>query len=87
MVNPLIIVSIVIAVIAAALAGIWFGGLADDILAPIAKYIFFAKAKAQKKALQAQGKKAGVDFFESQLSGNKQAGGIAQEGLSALKNL
>ncbi len=66
MVNALLIASAVIAFIAIALAGIWFGGLADDILAPIAKYIFFAKAKAEKKKLQAQGKKAGVDFFESE---------------------
>ena len=68
MVNPLLIIAAVVAIIAVALAGIWFGGLADDILAPIAKYIFFAKAKAEKQALLAQGKKLGLDFDEGEIS-------------------
>lgn len=62
----LLIISIIVAVIAVAITGAYFGGVLDDILAPVVKFLFKQKAKAELKALQAQGLKAGQDFFEGE---------------------
>ncbi|KAI9678300.1 MAG: hypothetical protein M1817_006245 [Caeruleum heppii] len=87
MANIALIISVVVAVLAVALGGAYFAGMLDPLVAPIVKYMFVAKARAQQKALEAQGKKEGEDFVKEQLAGNQQASEIANQGLQGLKNL
>ncbi|EPE06041.1 hypothetical protein F503_02870 [Ophiostoma piceae UAMH 11346] len=49
-------------------------------------YFFKAKAKAEQKALELKGEKAGEDFVNSQLDGSKQAGDV-QDGIGAIGGL
>lgn len=64
MVSVLLIISIVIAAIAAGLGGAYMAGMLDQVIEQIGIYLFKAEAKAEKKKLQAQGLKEGRDFFE-----------------------
>ncbi|KAI9800838.1 MAG: hypothetical protein M1825_003621 [Sarcosagium campestre] len=90
MTSPYLIASVVVAILAVAISGLYFSGLLDvdsPLVAPIAKYYFKAKAEAEAKALQAQGQKEGEDFVKGELKGNKQASEFAQKGLGGLKDL
>jgi hypothetical protein len=66
MVSAILIVSIVIAVVAAALGGAYMAGMLDQVIEKIGIYLFKAEAKAEKKKLEAQGLKEGEDFFEGE---------------------
>ncbi|KAK9771328.1 hypothetical protein AB5N19_11306 [Seiridium cardinale] len=48
-------------------------GLFDPLIEKVGVMMFKAKAEAEKEKYQAQGLKAGEDFVDSQLKGNKQA--------------
>ncbi|KAK2040282.1 hypothetical protein LZ31DRAFT_557975 [Colletotrichum somersetense] len=48
--------------------------------------MFKAKAEAEKKKMQAQGMKAGQDFVDGQLKGNKQAADVA-DGIGSVGGL
>ncbi|KXH53819.1 hypothetical protein CSAL01_01171 [Colletotrichum salicis] len=48
--------------------------------------MFKAKAEAEKKKMQAQGMKAGQDFVDDQLKGNKQAADVA-DGIGSIGGL
>ncbi|KAK6065849.1 hypothetical protein SCUP234_02651 [Seiridium cupressi] len=48
-------------------------GLFDPLIEKVGVLMFKAKAEAEKEKYQAQGLKAGEDFVDSQLKGNKQA--------------
>ncbi|OLN95632.1 hypothetical protein CCHL11_04890 [Colletotrichum chlorophyti] len=69
-----------LAILVAVFAGGFFAyqqGMLDPIVEQIGVLIFKAKAEAEKKKLQAQGQKAGKDFVDDQLKGNKQAADVA----------
>ncbi|KAI1849940.1 hypothetical protein JX265_012982 [Neoarthrinium moseri] len=69
-----ILISLVI--VCAVIAGSYTAyekGLLDPIIEEIGVMMFKAKAKAEREKYQAQGMKAGEDFVDSQLKGNKQA--------------
>ncbi|KAF9881921.1 hypothetical protein CkaCkLH20_01067 [Colletotrichum karsti] len=69
-----------LAIVLAVLAGGFFAyqqGMMDPIIEQIGIMMFKAKAEAEKKKLQAQGQKAGQDFVDDQLKGNKQAADVA----------
>lgn len=65
MLTTILLLSIVVAAIAAGLGGAYMAGMLDDVIEKIAMYLFKAKAKAEKKKLEAQGLKEGQDFLES----------------------
>ncbi len=65
MLTAILILSVIVAAIAAGLGGAYMAGMLDDVIEKIAMYLFKAKAKAEKKKLQAQGLKEGQDFLES----------------------
>ncbi|KDN67896.1 hypothetical protein CSUB01_08103 [Colletotrichum sublineola] len=52
-------------------------GMLDPVIEQIGIILFKAKAEAEKKKMQAQGMKAGQDFVDGQLKGNKQAADVA----------
>jgi hypothetical protein len=64
MLSTVIIISIITAVVAIALGATYQFGLLDSVIEVAGVYLFKAKAKAEKKKLQAQGLKEGQDFFE-----------------------
>ncbi|KAI9851091.1 MAG: hypothetical protein M1838_004523 [Thelocarpon superellum] len=83
----LTMVMAIFTILTVALVGAWYGGYLEPIIVRVTKFIFIYKAKAEEKALEAQGKKAGVDFVKGDLHGNKQADAVENEGLGALKKL
>ncbi|WYZ45403.1 hypothetical protein EsH8_VIII_000719 [Colletotrichum jinshuiense] len=69
-----------LAIVVAVFAGSFFAyqqGMLDPIIEQVGIMLFKAKAEAEKKKLQAQGMKAGQDFVDDQLKGNKQAADVA----------
>lgn len=64
MVSAILIISIIVAAIAAGLGGAYMAGMLDQVIEQIGIYLFKAEAKAEKKKLEAQGLKEGEDFFE-----------------------
>ena len=64
MVSTILIISIIIAAIAAGLGGAYMAGMLDQVIEQIGIYLFKAEAKAEEKKLEAQGLKEGEDFFE-----------------------
>lgn len=64
MASVLLIISIIIAVIAAAIGGAYMAGMLDQVVEKISIYFFKAKAKAEEKKLEAQGLKEGQDFLK-----------------------
>jgi hypothetical protein len=68
MVSAILIISIVVAVLAAALGGAFMSGMLNPLIEQIGFYLFKAKAKAEKKKLQAMGMKEGRDFVESKFN-------------------
>ncbi|KAJ5010551.1 hypothetical protein K4K57_007037 [Colletotrichum sp. SAR 10_99] len=78
-----------LAIIVAVFAGGFFAyqqGMLDPIIEQIGVMMFKAKAEAEKKKLQAQGQKAGQDFVDDQLKGNKQAADVA-DGIGSFSGL
>lgn len=65
MLTGLLITSIVLAVLIAALAAAYMSGALNPYIEQIGMYFFKAKAKAEEKKLEAQGLKEGQDFFKS----------------------
>jgi len=74
--NPLLLTSIIFAVLIAAVGATYSTGAFAPIIGVVAKYIFKAKAEAETKALEAQGKKEGDDFFKGELDGSQQAADV-----------
>lgn len=68
MVDTYIIVSAVIAIIAIALGVAYQMGALDPAIQEVGIMFFKAKAEAEKKKMQAQGKKEGEDFLSSELT-------------------
>ncbi|KAK1974219.1 hypothetical protein LZ30DRAFT_787155 [Colletotrichum cereale] len=69
-----------LAVVVAVFVGSFFAyqqGMLDPVIEQIGIMLFKAKAEAEKKKMQAQGMKAGQDFVDDQLKGNKQAADVA----------
>ncbi|KAK1641163.1 hypothetical protein BDP81DRAFT_390450 [Colletotrichum phormii] len=69
-----------LAIVLAVLVGGTFAyrqGMLDPIIEQVGIMMFKAKAEAEKKKMQAQGMKAGQDFVDDQLKGNKQAADVA----------
>jgi hypothetical protein len=64
MLTAVLITSIVIAALVAALAGAYMSGALNPYIEKIGMYFFKAKAKAEEKKLEAQGLKEGQDFFK-----------------------
>jgi hypothetical protein len=54
----------VLALILVALGAAYFTGALDPYITEVMEYYFKAKAKAEGKALEAKGEKAGIDFAE-----------------------
>lgn len=61
----LLITSIIIAALVAALVGAYMTGALNPYIEKIGMYFFKAEAKAEEKKLEAQGLKEGQDFFKS----------------------
>ncbi|WQF80126.1 hypothetical protein CDEST_05140 [Colletotrichum destructivum] len=61
-------------------------GMLDPVIEQVGIMLFKAKAEAEKKKMQAQGMKAGQDFVDGQLKGNKQAADVA-DGIGSLGGL
>ncbi|EFQ27621.1 hypothetical protein CGRA01v4_03013 [Colletotrichum graminicola] len=61
-------------------------GMLDPVIEQIGIMLFKAKAEAEKKKMQAQGMKAGQDFVDGQLKGNKQAADVA-DGIGSVGGL
>lgn len=78
MVSTALIIAILVAVLATGLGGAYTTGALDPVIQKLGIYFFKAKAKAEKKKLQAQGMKEGQDFMEDQLQGNQQAGQVVE---------
>jgi len=83
---PHLIISAIIALLAVALGAAYVSGALNPVIEQIGIYFFKAKAKAEEKALEGEGKKEGKDFLKSELKGNVQAG-ETQEGLGAVAGL
>ncbi|KAF2997273.1 hypothetical protein G7054_g13098 [Neopestalotiopsis clavispora] len=69
-----VLVSLII--VCTILAGGYVGyeqGMFDPLIEKFGVMMFKAKAEAEKEKYQAQGLKAGEDFVDGQLKGNKQA--------------
>ncbi|KZL65353.1 hypothetical protein CI238_11207 [Colletotrichum incanum] len=69
-----------LAIVVAVFVGGFFAyqqGMLDPVIEQIGIMMFKAKAEAEKKKMQAQGMKAGQDFVDGQLKGNKQAADVA----------
>lgn len=64
MLTTALILAIITAVVAIALGAAYQFGLLDNAIETVGMYLFKAKAKAEKKKLQAEGMKEGQDFFE-----------------------
>lgn len=69
MVDTYVIVSAVVAILAIALGIAYQTGALDPVIEQIGIMFFKAKAKAEEKKMEAQGKKEGEDFLSSTLSG------------------
>lgn len=65
MANTYLIVSVVVAVIAIALGAAYMAGLLDPVIEEVGIMFFKAKAEAEAKKMQAEGKKEGEDFLKS----------------------
>ncbi|EXF81201.1 hypothetical protein CPAR01_16422 [Colletotrichum paranaense] len=61
-------------------------GMLDPLIEQVGIMMFKAKAEAEKKKMQAQGMKAGQDFVDDQLKGNKQAADVA-DGIGSIGGL
>jgi hypothetical protein len=59
-----LIISIIIAALAAAFGGAYMAGMLDQVVDKIGIYFFQAEAKAEEKKLEAQGLKEGQDFLK-----------------------
>ncbi|PBP28433.1 hypothetical protein BUE80_DR000498 [Diplocarpon rosae] len=77
MVSTYIIISAIVAFIAAALGAAYTAGALDPVIKEIGIFFFKAKAEAEKKKWQAQGMKEGEDFVSDNLTGNEQANKVA----------
>lgn len=86
MVDTYIIISAVVAILAIALGIAYQTGALDPVIEQIGILFFKAKAKAEEKKMEAQGKKEGEDFLSSQLQGNQQANEV-KEGLGSIGGL
>ncbi|KAK1699711.1 hypothetical protein BDP55DRAFT_723362 [Colletotrichum godetiae] len=78
-----------LAIVLAVLVGGTFAyqqGMLDPIIEQVGIMMFKAKAEAEKKKMQAQGMKAGQDFVDDQLKGNKQAADVA-DGIGSIGGL
>jgi len=84
--NILLIFSAIVALIAVAVGAAYTTGALNPVIEKIGVYFFKAKAKAEEKKMEAQGKKEGEDFFKGELKGNQQAGEV-QEGIGAFGGL
>lgn len=67
MVDTYIIISAVVAILAIALGIAYQTGALDPVIEQIGILFFKAKAKAEEKKMEAQGKKEGEDFLSSTL--------------------
>ncbi|KAH0559341.1 hypothetical protein GP486_004149 [Trichoglossum hirsutum] len=67
------ILSVAVAILTTAAIVAWNNGAFDQMYVQMCEKYFKAKAKTEMLALQATGQKAGVDFVEGELDGNKQA--------------
>ncbi|KAK2629564.1 hypothetical protein QTJ16_000384 [Diplocarpon rosae] len=77
MVSTYIIITGVVAFIAAALGAAYTAGALDPVIKEIGIFFFKAKAEAERKKWQAQGMKEGQDFVSDSLKGNEQANEVA----------
>jgi len=77
--NPFAILSLVLAVLVAAVGAAYTSGALDPVIGAVAKYMFKAKAEAEARALQAQGLKEGEDFLKDEVPGSKQAADIGDK--------
>jgi len=84
--NTYIILSIVVAILAVALGAAYTTGNLNPLFEWIGVYYFKAKAKAEEKKEEAEGKKEGEDFLKSELKGNQQAGEL-QQNLEDISNI
>ena len=66
--NTYIILSIVVAILAVALGAAYTTGNLNPLFEWIGVYYFKAKAKAEEKKEEAEGKKEGEDFLKSEFS-------------------
>ncbi|CAL3967964.1 hypothetical protein PZA11_006980 [Diplocarpon coronariae] len=87
MVSTYIVISAVVAFIAAALGAAYMAGALDPAIKEVGIFFFKAKAEAEKKKWQAQGLKEGEDFVSDNLKGNEKASEVANSfgGVSGLK--
>ena len=60
------VIGAVLTIITVAAVGAWYGGYLEPVTAFVVKYMFMYEAKAEEKALEAQGKKAGIDFIKGE---------------------
>ncbi|CAK7262451.1 hypothetical protein SEPCBS57363_000038 [Sporothrix epigloea] len=75
----------VLAVVIAALFA-YEQGFLDPVIEKIGVYFFKAKAKAEEKQLESQGREAGSDFLDGQLKGSQQADDV-KSGLGSIGGL
>jgi hypothetical protein len=68
MVNTYLIISVVVAILAVALGAAYTTGNLNPLFEWIGVYYFKAKAKAEEKKEEVEGKKEGEDFLKSEFS-------------------
>jgi len=77
--NPLLLFSVIFAILTAAVGAAYTTGALDPVIGEIAKYMFKAKAEAEVTALKAQGLSEGQDFLREEVSGSQQAADIGDK--------
>ncbi|KAK6520809.1 hypothetical protein TWF506_001052 [Arthrobotrys conoides] len=77
--NPLILYSIIFAILVAAVGAAYASGVLDPIIGEIAKYMLKAKAEAEVQGLKAQGLQEGQDFLREEVPGSQQAAEISDK--------